>query len=123
MAYFVSISEQGPSWVEGRPMRDQAGWPEHATYINAATHAGQIILGGPLGDGRVHRALLVLNFDTEASIRSWLAEDPWFQSGVLRLLSLEPWNLIVSNERLDPVLAEIRKRSDGSSALPDPLHG
>jgi uncharacterized protein YciI len=114
MAYFVSISEQGPSWVGGRAMRDQAGWTEHAAYVNAATSAGKIILGGPLGDGRVHRALLVLNFDTEARIRSWLAEDPWFQSGVLRLLSLEPWNLIVSNERLDPVLAEITKPSDGS---------
>ncbi|MGP8072346.1 MAG: YciI family protein [Thermoplasmata archaeon] len=111
MAYFVLINEQGPSWVANRPMRDQEEWTEHAAYVNAAMNAGQVLLGGPIGDGRIHRALLIINFENEADIRTWILNDPWIRSGVLRTHSVEPWTLLVSNDKLDPVLDEITKRS------------
>ncbi|MGA8663538.1 MAG: YciI family protein [Thermoplasmata archaeon] len=114
MAYFVLINEQGPSWVDGRPMREQELWQEHAAYVNAAMFAGKVILGGPLGDGRIHLAMLIIQFESEADIRSWILEDPWIQSGILRTRSLEPWTLLVSNDKLDPVLAEITKPSPPS---------
>ena len=36
------------------------------------------------------------------------------RSGVLRAQILEPWNLLVSNDKLDPVLAEIISPIDSS---------
>ncbi len=114
MAYFVLINEQGPAWNSSLPMREQNEWPDHAEYVNSAMRAGKVILGGPLGDGRIHRALLMLNFESEAAVRTWIQEDPWIRSGVLRAQILEPWNLLVSNDKLDPVLAEIISPIDSS---------
>jgi uncharacterized protein YciI len=107
MGYFLLISAQGPTWVAGRTMREQAQWAEHCVWVNTAMYAGKVILGGPIGDGQTHRALLVVHFDSESEIRHWILEDPWIQSGVIRTESLEPWKLLVSNDKLDPILAEI----------------
>jgi len=111
MAYFVLINEQGPAWIASRPMREQKEWTDHAAYVNSAMRSQNVIMGGPIGDGKHHRALLVLNFDSIVDVRIWIKEDPWIQSGVLRVHTLEPLDLLVSNEKLDPVLAEITNRS------------
>lgn len=107
MAYFVVTSEQGPEWVDGRPMRAQQWWAEHASFVNSGMSAGFIILGGPLGNGSPHRALLIVNAETESAARSQLLEDPWVRAGILRIRGLEPWSILVSNDKLDAVLAEI----------------
>jgi hypothetical protein len=109
MPYFVVINEQGPSWVDSRPMRDQKMWPEHAVFINSLTDAGFVILGGPLGPGKPHRAILIVNSESEAAARTRLLEDPWMQTGILRIGSLESWEILASNGKLDPVLADIAR--------------
>jgi hypothetical protein len=111
VAYFVVVMEQGPSWVDLRPMREQANWTEHAAFINSAMYAGFVILGGPLGDGPTHRAMLIINSDSGSSVRSRLVEDPWVRAGLLRIRTIESWKLLVSNDKLDPVLDEITKPS------------
>ncbi|MCI4372179.1 MAG: hypothetical protein L3K02_00825 [Thermoplasmata archaeon] len=111
MGYYVVVNEQGPSWVDSRPMRDQELWTEHAAFVNAAMYAGFVILGGPLGDGTIHRALLILHSETESAVRTWLAEDPWVREGILQTASVEAWKIIVSNDKLDPVLSDITKPS------------
>lgn len=94
MGYFVMINEQGPGWVDGRPMREQKGWTEHADFMNALEAEGLVVLGGPLKYAR-HRALLVLNSPDEQVLRKRLAEDPWMRSGVLRNLEFYPWELLL----------------------------
>jgi uncharacterized protein YciI len=107
MPYFIVRSEQGPAWVSGRPMREQAGWTEHAAFINAATDAGLLLLGGPVGPGAPHRAMVIANFPSEPDVRAWLSRDPWMRSGVLRAVEVESWELLVSHAKLDPALAEV----------------
>jgi hypothetical protein len=114
MSYFVVINEQGPSWVPSRPMREQPLWDEHAAFVNSLMYAGFVVLGGPLGDGGPHRAMLIINSDTEQTVRSRLAEDPWIRAGILRLGSLESWKILVSQDKLDPVLAEISAQAHQS---------
>jgi uncharacterized protein YciI len=109
MALFVVVNEQGPHWQPSRPMREQDLWKEHAAFINEAMHRGSVLLGGPIGNGAPHRALLVVSAENEATVRAWLASDPWMTSGTLRVASVETWNILVSNDRLDPVLAELSK--------------
>lgn len=109
MAYFVVVNVQGPAWVDSRSMRDQALWTEHAAFINALIRGGFVVLGGPLGDGRPHRALLIISSESESTVRARLREDPWVQAGILRIGTVEPWAIIASDDRLDPVLAEISR--------------
>lgn len=95
MALFVVINEQGPNWDDRRPMRAQPGWAEHARFMNALVDDRTVVLGGPVGQGSPHRALLILYAPHEQALRARLAEDPWMRSGVLRLGELLPWELLL----------------------------
>jgi uncharacterized protein YciI len=95
MAYFVVINEQGPTWQPGRPMRKQPGWEEHAAFMDALEAERLVVLGGPLGGGPRHRAMLVLRAPDERAIRARLEGDPWVRHGVLQLGELMPWELLL----------------------------
>lgn len=99
MALFLQINEQGPRWVPGRPMREQAGWAEHAAFMNALEADGLVVLGGPIGGGRRHRAMLVLRTENLDSLRVRLAEDPWMRDGILLAGPLLPWEPLLGNLR------------------------
>jgi uncharacterized protein YciI len=109
MSFFVVINEQGPAWVAGRSMRDQQLWTEHAAWVNALVGNGFIVAAGPIGDGAVHRAMLIVQAESEAAIRSRFAEDPWIRVGVLHILKIDAWTILASDDRLDKVLAEITR--------------
>jgi len=108
MAYFVVVNEQGAGWVASRSMREQPMWAEHANFVNSLMYRGFIVLGGPLGDGHPHRALLVVDAESEAAARSRLLEDPWMRAEILRIASVTPWTILVSHDRLDVALAEVK---------------
>jgi len=109
MAYYVIRSEQGPAWDAARTMRDQKLWTEHAAYINSLLSSDKMILGGPIGDGGPYRAMVVFVARDENDVRKRLAEDPWYAAGVLRVVSIEAWNIIATNDKLDSGLAAIAK--------------
>jgi uncharacterized protein YciI len=56
--------------------------------------AGFIVLGGPVGEGDGHSALLVVEADGEAEVRARLADDPW-QEDMLATESVEPWAIFL----------------------------
>ena len=119
MAYFVVVNEQGRSWVASRSMREQPMWTEHANFVNALMYRGVIVLGGPLGSGHPHRAMLVVDAESEAAVRSLLLEDPWMRAEILRVASVSPWAILVSHDRLDAALAEVKALApSGASAGP-----
>jgi len=95
MPRFVVINEQGPAWVEGRSMREQAGWTDHAAFMDALEADRTVILGGPLRGSGKHRALLVVEGPDERSVRHRLELDPWMRSGILRNVSFEAWELLL----------------------------
>lgn len=95
MSLFVVINEQGPSWDPAVPMREQEGWADHASFMNALVGEGLVVLGGPLKGGPRQRALLVLRAPDEAGLRARLSADPWMRSGVLELGELVPWELLL----------------------------
>ena len=107
MAYYVVRSEQGPSWNPSLPMREQTLWSEHAAYINSLLATDKMLLGGPIGDGNPYRAMVVLIASNEAEVRERLAKDPWYAAGVLQPVTIEGWNMIATNDKLDPALALI----------------
>jgi hypothetical protein len=91
MAMFhVVVTRSGPSFRHGRPLEEQAGWPEHATFMDGLVDAGFIVLGGPLGDER--RVVHAVEAESEDAIRATLARDPWSETH-LEIESVQPWTI------------------------------
>lgn len=97
MTHFVVTTEAGPAWDPARPRREQEGWREHAAFIDTLVDTGFLFLVGPLSPTR---ALQVVVAPDEVAVRRRLAEDPWIKTGTLRLLSIDPWEILVGKERL-----------------------
>ena len=55
---------------------------------------GLIVLGGPVGEGDGHYALLVVDAASEGEVRARLAEDPWGED-MLATESIEPWSIFL----------------------------
>ena len=83
---------RGPSWDKSRLRREQAGWDEHAAFMDALTEERFIVLGGPVGEGDGDYALLVINASSEAQVRARLADDPW-EGSILAIASVKRWSV------------------------------
>src|SRR5256885_360173 len=94
--FFAVFLEPGPAWDHGRPRAGQDAWPEHAAFMNALAEIGFVVLGGPLGDGS--RILLIVDAAAEHDIRRRLSEDPWWSMGLLRVTSIEPWQVLLDRQ-------------------------
>jgi hypothetical protein len=76
MRYYAVTRERGPAWDPALPMRKQERWKNHAVFMDGLADAGVIIMGGPLGEGET-TFLLIFNVDSEESVVTTLANDPW----------------------------------------------
>jgi uncharacterized protein YciI len=74
-------------------MREQELWLEHADFMEALAADGFVVLGGPIGDGS--RTLLVIEADSEEEIHERLAADPWVPLDLLRVATIEPWEILL----------------------------
>jgi uncharacterized protein YciI len=92
--YFLVKRAHGPSWDSSRPRREQDGWDDHAAFMDKLVADGVIVLGGPVGEGDGHSALLVIEADDEAEVRGLLAPDPWGED-MLATESVEPWSIFL----------------------------
>ena len=101
MSIYVVIREAGPEWAVGGIL-EQRAVEEHAAFMNGLADAGFVHFAGPLAgteSGRV-RVLLIIEADSDDEIERRLAEDPWARSEQIRLVSVEPWKILVGADRL-----------------------
>ena len=91
--HYVVVREAGGGWDPAKALREQAGWDEHAAFMDALAEEGFIVVGGPLDEGR--RALHIVRAASEDEIRRRLAEDPWEPMDVLRTATVEPWEILL----------------------------
>ncbi len=110
MANFAVTLIHGPGWDPARPVRAQAGWDQHAAFMDALVADGFIIIGGPVGDGG--QTLHAIEAADESEIRARLAADPWASAGLLRIGQIEPWALWLDG-RSSPEAAGARRVSPG----------
>ena len=88
--FHVVLTRSGPQWLRGRPLEEQSGWPEHASFMDALVDDGFLVLGGPLADE--HRVVHVVEAGSEEEVRATLARDPW--SGThLVVDAIEHWTI------------------------------
>ena len=90
--YFLVRRARGPAWDHDVTRREQAGWDEHAAFMDALVDEGFIFLGGPIGDGDGHDTLVIVRAEDEAAVRKRLDADPWHET-LLTYRSIEPWSV------------------------------
>ena len=96
MRTYMSVRRvRGPAWNAALPMRAQALWAEHATFMNALAAEGFVVLGGPLGTGE--EVLLIIDAVSEDAVKKRLAADPWSESGLLEITRVEPWTVLLDS--------------------------
>jgi hypothetical protein len=88
--FHVVVHRSGPEWDPARPLDEQSGWTDHASFMNGLVDEGFIVLGGPLGDE--HRVVHVVEADSEDAVRATLARDPWSETH-LQVAAVEPWTI------------------------------
>src|SRR6516165_1910990 len=90
MANFAVRLVHGPGWDPSRPIRNQDGWDEHASFMDALVEEGFIVLGGPLADEE--RVVHAIDASSEDEIRARLARDPWSGSHLV-VDVVEEWTI------------------------------
>jgi uncharacterized protein YciI len=97
MARHVVRLLRGGPWDWSRGLRQQAGWEEHARFMDRLVDEGFVLLGGPLEDQR--EVLLIVEAESEDAIRARLAEDPWAPNGMLTPIRIERWTILLDGRR------------------------
>jgi YCII-related domain len=90
--YAVRERRGGP-WDWNLGLREQAGFDEHARFMDDLTESGFVVLGGPLqGDREV---LLIIDAPGDDAILARLADDPWIRDGTLTVTNIERWTILL----------------------------
>jgi uncharacterized protein YciI len=93
MARYVVRVRRGGPWDWSRDMREQAGWDEHARYMDNLVAEGFVLLAGPLqGDREV---LWIVEAESEKLIRQRMSDDPWAANGMLSPTTIERWAVVL----------------------------
>lgn len=91
MARFVVTRVPGPAWDPASPTREQAGWHEHAAFMDALASEGFVAFGGPADNEK--KTVLIVDAPAAGEIQARLALDPWTASGLLRTMAIEAWTV------------------------------
>jgi uncharacterized protein YciI len=94
---FVVRVERGGPWDWSLDMREQAGWDEHAAFMDQLVDEGFILLAGPLEGER--DVLWIVEAESDSAIRERMAEDPWAANGMLRPIRIERWTVVLDGLR------------------------
>jgi hypothetical protein len=88
---------RGGPWDWDRGLRAQAGFAEHAAFMDQLVETGFVLLGGPLEGER--EVLLAVDAPGPEAIRARLASDPWIRNGMLTVTSIERWTILLDGRR------------------------
>jgi uncharacterized protein YciI len=88
--FLVILHRSGPQWDASRPLEEQAGWDEHASFMDGLVDEGFLVLGGPLADE--HRVAHAVEAESEDAVRTTFARDPWSETH-LQVDAIEPWTI------------------------------
>jgi uncharacterized protein YciI len=88
--FLVVLRRAGPEWDPSKPMEEQAGWDDHAAFMDQLVDDGFLVLGGPLEDGV--RTAHAVEAESADAIRDVFARDPWSESHLL-VDSIDEWTI------------------------------
>ena len=88
--FHVVLHRSGPDYDLARPLEEQSGWDQHASFMDELVERGFIVLGGPLADE--HRVVHAVEAESAGEIRETLARDPWSWTHLV-IDSIDPWTI------------------------------
>ena len=94
--FLVVLRRSGPRWDGSRPLEEQSGWAEHASFMDGLVDDGFVVLGGPLADE--HRVAHAVEAESEEAVRATLARDPWSETH-LQVDTIDPWTIRLDGRR------------------------
>ena len=94
--FLVVLRRSGPEWDHSRPLEEQSGWAEHASFMDGLVDDGFVVLGGPLADE--HRVAHAVEAESEEAVRATLARDPWSETHLV-IDTVEPWTIRLDARR------------------------
>jgi uncharacterized protein YciI len=94
--FLVMLHRSGPEWDASRPLEEQSGWTEHASFMDDLVASGFIVLGGPLADE--HRVVHVVEAESADAVRATFARDPWSETH-LTVDTIDPWTIRLDARR------------------------
>jgi uncharacterized protein YciI len=89
---FLVYEQHAGPWDWSKGMREQELWEEHASFMDSLVDEGFVVLGGPLDEKDV---LLVVDSESEVSIRERFSTDPWIENGMLEITAIKPWTVLL----------------------------
>ena len=96
---FVILWAPGPAWVQGKTVREQPYWTEHAAFMDQLFANGTVIMGGPFTDGS--GSMVLVEAEEESEVRTLIANDPFVVQRIFVLSSLKQWQLFLDARRGD----------------------
>ncbi len=94
---FAILWAHGPAWVEGKTVREQPYWTDHANFMDQLFENGTVVLGGPFADGT--GSLLIVEAESEREVADLIARDPFVMHDIFALGSLKQWQLFLDARR------------------------
>jgi uncharacterized protein len=94
---FMILWAPGPAWVEGKTVREQPYWAEHAAFMDPLFENGMVILGGPFADAT--GSLVIVEAENEHEVADLFARDPFVEHAIFALRSLKQWLLFLDARR------------------------
>lgn len=95
---FMILWGPGPAWVEGKTVRQQPYWQEHADFMDRLFENGSVVLGGPFVDAT--GSLLIVEAESEQEVADLVRSDPFVLHDIFVLRSLKQWQLFLDARRL-----------------------
>ena len=90
---FVIIWAHGAAWVEGKTVREQAYWDEHAEFMDRLFENGTAIMGGPFSDGT--GSLVIVEAAEISEVSTLIANDPFVVHQIFALREFKQWQLFL----------------------------
>lgn len=100
MPYFAVFYEVVDDFVKQRgPYREA-----HLRRVSESYARSELVLGGALAEPP-DRALLVFHADDKKTVLSFIENDPYVVSGLVKKWEVRPWNVVTGNEASpDPIV-------------------
>lgn len=94
---FIILWKPGSAWVEGKTVREQPYWMQHAAFMDHLFESGMVVLGGPFADAT--GSLVIVEAENEHEVANLFAHDPFMVHDIFALSSLKQWQLFLDARR------------------------
>lgn len=75
---------------------------QHLALAWAASHRGELVLGGALADP-ADKAILLFSGDSPAAAENFAKSDPYVQNGLVKRWRVREWTTVAGHEAARPV--------------------